>query len=120
MKSWWTEKAWPWLKETGWKILVPLITLLGIIGAVLAKLRPRVTVVDPTEAADERAKIEEETRQRQLEEERKRREAELAAVRAEAGKERTEFEAGQAADAERLRQNPDELKDRMLRARRGR
>jgi hypothetical protein len=50
---------------------------------------------------------------------RERSDADLARIRAEHTEARTEFEAGQADKVEELRENPDELRERMLRAGRG-
>jgi regulator of protease activity HflC (stomatin/prohibitin superfamily) len=113
MKEWWTTKAWPWLKANWQWVLFPIGILLLVL-EVLSKMRPQVVTIDPTEKADERAKIEEETRKRQLEAERARLAAEQQKIQDDAEKERQARTAAQAGEVDHLRQDPEELRRRML------
>lgn len=107
------KQAWVWFTQNWWKIFVPLAVIGGVLIALVEKLRPAPVVIDPTAAADERAKIEEETRKKVLDDERARREREVAEVHANQTAERQAFEAEQAGEVEALRNDPDRLLDRM-------
>lgn len=78
MKEWWTNKAWPWIKDHWQWILFPIGILM-----LLAKFLPRqVVTIDPTAKADERAEAEKAKREADAAAERAKREAELAAEQA--------------------------------------
>lgn len=115
MKEWWTTKAWPWLKANWQWIFFP-VGLLLLVLELASRLRPGVVTIDPTKEADERAKIEEETRERQLAAERARLAEEQKRIADEAEKEREAREKAQSAEVEALRNDPEELKRRMLAA----
>jgi hypothetical protein len=112
-------KALNWIKENWWKVFLPLIALFGFIAAVLAKLRPAPVVIDPTAEADERAKIEAETRAKAEKAEAARLGAEINAIHAETAASRTAAEDAQAAEVDTLRKDSSALRDRMLRTGRG-
>lgn len=107
MKAWWKTKAWPWLKEKWWAVLVGLALVWALI------VKRKVTVVDPVANADQRAALEN-TRRR---EEVQRLEHQLAEERGEledvATADRAEAEAEAQSDVQELRDNPDELTRRM-------
>jgi len=112
--NWFKDTAWPWLKANWQWVLFPIGILMFVLRAMQPK--PQVEIIDPTEKADERAKIEEETRQRQLEAERARLAAEEKAAADKATADRTAVEQQQAAEVDALRTAPDTLRARMLRA----
>lgn len=115
MKAWWA-KAWAWFKAN-WKWIIFPVGLLLLALEVFSRLRgPQVVTIDPTREADERAKVEEETRQKQLEEERARLAGEERRIQADAEKDRQNRTDVQAGEVDRLREDPEELKRRMLRA----
>lgn len=112
--NWIKETAWPWLRANWQWVLFPIGILLFVLRAMQS--RPEVLISDPTEKADERAKIEEETRARALEVEYARLAAEEKAVLDAAAAERVARETQQAGEVDQLRQDPQALADRMRRA----
>lgn len=112
--TWIKETAWPWLKANWQWVLFPIGLALFILR--MTSRGPQVQIIDPTEKADERARIEEETRTRQVEAERQRLAAEETAIQARADTARKATEAAQAAEVQQLREDPEALRDRMLRA----
>lgn len=115
MKTWWTTTAWPWLRKNWWIVLLSPILLIPFLLSRLGRLfTPEVVVVpDPLEPANERARVEEETRQRALAAEQARLERERQVL---AGKHETAtaaHEAEAAKDVETLRRDPQALVDRM-------
>lgn len=115
MNEWWTTKAWPWIRGH-WQWIIFPVGLLLLVLEVLSRVRPAVVTVDPTKEADERARIEEETRSKQLAAERARLAAEQKRIADAAEKERQAREQAQSAEVETLRNDPEELKRRMLEA----
>lgn len=116
MKTWWTEKGWPWLKGNWWVLfLLPLMALVAI-GMFMMRFMtgPKTVVVDPLVGADERARLEAETRVRQLETERDRLAEELRDLRAEHDSFREHFEQRLAESVQELRDDPEKLRQTML------
>lgn len=106
MKTWWLETGWPWLKENWWVLLIlPLVALVW----VARRMQQRPVLIDPTNAADERAYLEAKTRARQLEVENKRLENRVADLHEEMRRREAELRAEILSDVDRLRQDPDEL-----------
>jgi flagellar basal body-associated protein FliL len=117
MKTWWTEKGWPWLKGNWWVLLIlPVITLAAAGMFLMRFMGTKTVVVDPTAAADERARLEAETRSQQLEAEKARLAAELVDLRAEHDALRLHFERRLADEVEALRADPEKLRQAMLEA----
>lgn len=115
MKTWWTSVAWPWLKSNWWVLLLlPLMLLVGV-GLFVSKLLkpPSVATIDPTEMADERARVEHETRVRALEQENERLKQELHETEARFASMREAYEAQLQSEVEDLRNNPDRLRELM-------
>jgi flagellar basal body-associated protein FliL len=124
MKIWWIEKGWSWLKSNWWVLLLsPLMAFVAFGMTIMRVIGAKTVIVDPTAAADERARIETETRVRQLEEERNRLALELAEVTRERDQLRKQFEQRLANEVQALRDDPEKLRQAMLEAgkpRRGR
>lgn len=115
MKDWWIKEGWPWLKANWWVLLIlPLAALVALGMLVMRVLGTRTVVIDPTEEADERARVEEYTRSRQLEVERDRLAAELEDLRAEHASLREHFEQRLADEVQELRDDPERLRQAML------
>lgn len=118
IKAWWLAEGWPWLKEYWWVVLLlPLFLIVAV--AMFAKGRPVVNVVEPLRGADDRARIEAETRVRQLETEKKRLESELELIRGRYTELQAQMEAGLATRVDALREDPEKLREAMLAAGRG-
>lgn len=115
MKTWWTETGWPWLKGNWWVLLLlPLMALVALGMIMMRVMGGKTVVVDPTAAADERARIEAETRAHQLEAERNRLALELAGVVRERDQLREQFEQRLADEVQALRDDPEKLRQAML------
>lgn len=115
MKTWWTEKGWPWLKGNWWVLLLlPVMALVAIGMFMMRFAMPKTLVVDPLAEADERARVENYTRTRQLETERDRLAGELAELRVEHAELRSQFEARLADRVQELRDDPEKLREAML------
>lgn len=115
MKTWWTETGWPWLKGNWWVLLLlPLMALVALGMIMMRVMGGKTIVVDPTEKADERARIEAETRAQQLEAERNRLALELAGVVRERDQLREQFEQRLADEVQALRDDPEKLRQAML------
>ncbi len=113
--DWWRAEGLPWAKEYWWAIpLLPVFLLTAI--AMFAKGRPVVSVIEPLRAADDRAKIEAETRVKQLETEKKRLESELELIRGRYTELQAQMEAKLASSVDELRRDPEKLKAAMLEA----
>lgn len=95
------KKIWAWLKAN-WKwLLFPVGIALFIIGRLSSG--SRTTTIDPTAAADERAKVEKDRRERELQEERDRLRERLAEVHREHQaklQQLTDDQMGRAAELE--------------------
>jgi uncharacterized membrane protein len=118
MKTWWKDKGWPWIKENWWALLLlPVMLLVGLgMGALwLMRRPPQAVVVDPVEAADARALAESTRREKELAEERDRLAEQLKGIQEEYAKLRSEFESRLADEVEALRQDPERLREAMLR-----
>lgn len=116
LKTWWLTKAWPWLKDHWYVGLVlPVLFVLGFADRLARLLiRPEVRVVpDPLEPANERARVEEETRQAVAEAERQRLERERRSAAAAHEKATAAHEAEAEKGVEELRRDPQALLDRM-------
>lgn len=115
MKTWWLKVGWPWLKENWWVVLLlPAMALVALGMIIMRGLSPGPVVVDPTKEADERAKVEAETRVRQLTVERARLAKELISLREEHKSLREHFEARLNQEVDSLRNDPEKLRQLML------
>jgi hypothetical protein len=121
MADWWKNKAWPWLKSNWWTLLLMPLALIVLGGMLAAKLLNRgPAVIDPLRNADERAMEEAETRARLLETEKLRLVARIDELTAENRSMQEHFERRLAEEAEGLRNDPERLRQLMLRAGPGR
>lgn len=82
MAKWWKTKAWPWIKENWWAVLLAPIALLVFALMFLMQGRKGV-VLDPLKGADERAAEEERLRASQLAQEKERLAARVSELEAE-------------------------------------
>jgi F0F1-type ATP synthase membrane subunit b/b' len=116
VKTWWTETGWPWLKGNWWVLLLLPLMALVAIGMFMMRFMtgPKTVVVDPLAGADERAKLEAETRAAQLEAERDRLAKELADLRTEHAGLRAQFEQRLEDRVQELRDDPEKLRQAML------
>lgn len=112
MKTWWLETGLPWFKENWWVLLI--LPLIGLVW-VASRLYRRPELIDPTAPADERAEIEAMTRARQLSAENKRLERRIGELHAQLAAEQAKMEARVAEEVEKLREDPEALRDYMLR-----
>lgn len=113
LKKWWLETARPWLQKNWQWVLFPIGILLFVLEAMSRKSPDPVTI-DPTAAADERAKIEEETLKKQQAAERARLAEQERKIEAGADQARQDREKAQTSEVTALREDPEELKRRML------
>lgn len=119
IKTWWTTKGWPWLKENWWVVLLLPLMALAFVGWYLMTKENAPTVIEPLAAADERAKTEAETRARQLEQENARLTAQLSELQTKYNTLQASMETRIASDVDGLRADPDKLRDAMLAAGKG-
>lgn len=117
MKSWWSTKAWPWLKTNWWVVLLaPVLVIPWVIYVIWkAFAGPKVVVLDPLKKADERAAEERETREDLTDAA----EVERACIEAELERKVAErtgaLEARQEAETPALREDLDEVARRLRR-----
>lgn len=119
LKKWWLEQGWPWLKENWWVLLLLPVLALVFAGMLIWNRQVGVSVIEPLAEADERAKLEAETRIRQLEVEKKRLEDELAGIQKRYAALEASMEQRLADRVDELRRDPEALKAAMLAAGRG-
>jgi len=120
MKAWWIYTGWPWLKSNYWVLLLlPVMAIVAIGMFMMRMMPPKTKVIDPTAEADERARIEAETRGKAMSAEQGRLAQELEAVSAERDSLRAVLEAKQRNEVDGLRKDPEALREAMLRAGRG-
>lgn len=116
IKDWWVSKGLPWVKENWWVVLLlPLIALV-FLGWFFMTRTNAPTVIEPLEAADERAKTEAETRTRQLEQENTRLTAQLADLQTKYEALQSTMETRIASHVDELRNDPEKLRQAMLAA----
>lgn len=118
MKTWWLDTGWPWLRQNWWVLLIlPVMALVFIASRIYT--RP-VKVIDPVAPADERARVEAETRIKQLEAEKERLQRKLKALEADHNELIRKFEDSLKAEVEALRNDPERLRRLMLETGQGR
>lgn len=115
ISTWWKTEGWPWLQENWWVLLLLPLMLLVAVGMFVWN-RAAVSVIEPLKPADDRARLEAETRARELEAEKTRLEAELAAIQKSHANLLDQFEAQLDARVDTLRQDPEKLRQAMLAA----
>lgn len=113
-KKWWLETGWPWLKENWWVLLILPVLALVFAGMFIWNRQIGVSIVEPLAGADERARLEEQTRIQQLEAEKKRLEGELVVIQKRYDDLQATMEQQLADRVDELRKDPDKLKAAML------
>jgi hypothetical protein len=113
MKTWWLETGLPWLKSNWWVLLIlPLIALVWVASRFYRRPPPFSDVTAP---ADERAEIEAMVRARQLSIENKQLTRRIEELGLELKGKEEELEKRVEAEVEKLREDPEALRDYMLR-----
>lgn len=114
VKTWWTSTGWPWLKGNWWVLLLLPLMAIVAVGMFMMRFAKPPVIIDPTEKADERARLEAETRADQLEAEKARLALQLAVITAERDELRDKFEARLRDEVDALRDDPEKLREMML------
>jgi hypothetical protein len=113
MKLWWLTKGFPWLKENWWALLLLPFMALVAFGALV--FRRKLPVIDPMKDADGRAWGEAELRSRAIEEASDKLEKRFRALQVEHEALKVKYEQGLASEVEALRNDPERLRDLMMR-----
>lgn len=117
IREWWKSIGWPWLKSNWWVVLLlPVVAVVATAWVMSKYLRPSVTILNPTQAADERAKIETETRFKQVAAEKQRLSLELIKIQKKYDDLLAEFDSRLEHRIDELRNNPEKLRQMMLNA----
>jgi cell division protein FtsL len=114
--AWWRGTAWPWIKENWWAVLLLPAALVVAIVMVVWRFTRRPLVLDPLGEADARAALEAERRTQQLEEQRVQLEQQVAALEERYVEQQAVLERGIEEEVEALRNDPQRLRELMLRS----
>lgn len=116
MARWWKKTAWPWFKENWWAVLIAPLAILVLGGMLVARLFGRgPDVPDPFREADERALEEQRTRARVLEAEKERLTRRVEQLEDQTHQLQEALEEALGGRVEDLREDPQRLKDLMVR-----
>lgn len=119
MADWWKDQAWPWIKKNWWAVLLAPLSLIIFILMFFARGRTGV-VLDPLREADERAREEAEVRARLLEKEKADLAKKIGELEAVNRANQEHFERRVEEEIESLREDPERLRELMLRTGPGR